>query len=305
MICAIGNINIDWICTLSHLPQPDEKLNIHSLSIFPGGSAANFAVGLARLGSEVRLFGHIGSDSRGREALQSLRDEQVDTSLAIHEKDLATGLVIILVDKKGQTMKLRFRGANTQLSPDDITPKLLEDIDITYAASVSIPLANQIAAVSNQMGIYSAIDVGEELTIQPLDKVREMICSFSIVFMNQFVFKRIFKQRPTLKSIQAEIAGALDVMTVTLGRNGSITAIKDKAFKTPTYQVKTVDTTGAGDAFAAGFIHYYNQKLPIPEVAKRAAVCASLQVTQPGGRAGLPTAQQVEDFLKTAEKEAD
>ena len=301
MICAVGNINIDWICTLSHLPICDEKLNIQSLSIFPGGAAANFAVSLARLGSKVRLFGHVGEDSRGREALKSLRDEKVDTSFVIHEKDLATGLVIILVDKDGQTMKLRFRGANSRLSPNDITSNLLKDVDIAYAASVSIPIATQIAAVSNQMGICSAIDVGEEFTKQPIDKVRDMICSFSIVFMNQLVFRRIFKQSPTLNNIQAEVNGALELLSVTLGRKGSITASKELVFETPAFQVETVDTTGAGDAFAAGFIHYYNQKLPIVETAKRAAACASLQVTQPGGREGLPTAQQVEDFLKNAE----
>jgi ribokinase len=305
MICAIGNINIDWICTLSNLPKPDEKLNIHSLSIFPGGSASNFAVSLARLGSEVRFFGHVGTDSQGQEALKSLREEQVDTSLVIHERDLATGLVIILVDKKGQTMKLRFRGANTRLTPEDITPTLLEDVDIAYAASVSIPLANQIAEVSRQGGIRSAIDVGEELTKQPIDKVREMICSFSIVFMNQFVFKRIFRHHPTLEKIQAELGGALEVLTVTLGRKGSITATKDEVFNTPTFYVEVVDTTGAGDAFAAGFIHYFDQGQSLKEVAKRAAACASLQVTKPGGRNGLPTAKQVEDFLKTAEEVTD
>ncbi len=301
MICAVGNINIDWICTLSHLPTCDEKLNIHSLSIFPGGAAANFAVSLARLGSKIRLFGHVGEDSRGREALQSLRDEKVDTSFVIHEKDLSTGLVIILVDKDGQTMKLRFRGANSRLSPNDITSKLFKDVQIAYAASVSIPVATQIAAVSNQMGICSAIDVGEEFTKQSIDKVRDMICSFSIVFMNQLVFKRIFKRPPTLNNIQSEVNGVLEVLNVTLGRKGSITATKEIVFETPAFQVETVDTTGAGDAFAAGFIHYYNQKLPIVETAKRAAACASLQVTQPGGREGLPTAQQVEDFLKNAE----
>ena len=126
MILAIGNINLDWICTLPHLPNPDEKVNITKLNIFPGGSASNFAASLARLGSAVAIYGHVGNDAEGREALRALNEEQVNTARVIREKDLATGFVIILVGEDGQSMKLRFRGANTRLSPKDIEEKKIK-----------------------------------------------------------------------------------------------------------------------------------------------------------------------------------
>ena len=75
MICAIGNINMDWICKLPHLPTPDEKINIQSLTIFPGGAASNFATSMARLGSPVGIFGHVGDDAEGQEAIRSLQEE--------------------------------------------------------------------------------------------------------------------------------------------------------------------------------------------------------------------------------------
>jgi ribokinase len=299
MICAIGNINMDWICKLSHLPTPDEKTNIQSLTIFPGGAAGNFATSLARLGSPVSIFGHVGDDAEGHEAIRSLQSEHVDTSRVILENDLSTGLVIILVGEEGQTMKLRHRGANARLSPQDITPALLKDVQIAYAASVSIPIAQQVASVSQKVGAKSAIDVGEELTKQSLDDVRDLICSYSIVFMNQVVFERIFNQVPTLSNAQAEIGGNLEVLNITLGRKGSITATETTVFETPAFAVDAVDTTGAGDAFAAGFIHYFHLKTPLQEAAKRAVACAALQITAPGGRAGLPTAHQVESFIQT------
>lgn len=299
MIFAIGNINMDWICILSHLPTPDEKNNIQSLTILPGGAAANFATGLARLGSKVGLFGHVGDDPEGHTALRTLRKEKVDISRVRIEKGLRTGLVIILVGEEGQTMKLRYRGANSRLSPQDITPTLLKDVKITYSASVSIPIAKQVAKVSQKVGAQSAIDIGEELAQQSLDKVRDMICSFSIVFMNRIVFERIFNEPPTLRNVQAEMGGNLQILNITLGKQGSITATKDTVFKTPAFVVEAVDTTGAGDAFAAGFIHNIHNHLPIKEAARRAAACAALQITAPGGRAGLPTSAQVEDFLQT------
>ncbi|MFX1509621.1 MAG: carbohydrate kinase family protein [Promethearchaeota archaeon] len=302
MICAIGNINMDWICTLPRLPAPDEKINIQTLKIFPGGAAANFATSLARLGSPVGIFGHVGDDTEGRLALDTLRSEHVDISRVILEEFYPTGLVIILVGEGGETMKLRYRGANARLSPKDITKALLKDLEITYAASVSIPVARQIATVCHELGTRSAIDVGEELTEQAIDEVRELICRFSIVFMNQVVFERIFNQSPSLKNVQAELEGDLEILTVTLGQKGSYTATTNSTIHTPAFIVNTVDTTGAGDAFAAGFIHYYHQHLPLAEATKRAAACAALQITASGGRDGLPTAQQVEDFIRMAEK---
>jgi ribokinase len=299
MILAIGNINLDWICTLPHLPAPDEKVNITQLNVFPGGAASNFAVSLARLGSEVAVYGHVGNDAEGLEALRSLNEEKVDTTRVVREKDLATGFVIILIGEEGQSMKLRFRGANSRLAPNDITPTLLQDIDIAYAASVSFPIAKELAATCLQVGAQSAIDVGETLVNQSLDEVRKMINSYSIVFMNELVFERIFNEKPRVENVQEELSEHLKVLNVTMGREGAITATKDTAFATPAYQVKAIDTTGAGDAYAAGFIHFYYQKFPLEEVAQRATACAALQIMQPGARDGLPTEREVVEFIKS------
>ncbi|MFX1491698.1 MAG: carbohydrate kinase family protein [Promethearchaeota archaeon] len=301
MILSIGNINLDWICTLSHLPVPDEKVNIHKFKIHPGGAASNFAASLARLGTNIAIFGHVGDDTEGHEALKTLKQEGVDTSRVIIEKDLATGFVIILLDKNGQSIKLRFRGANSRLSPDDLTPKLVEGIDIAYAASVTIPIANQLAKTCKDVGVRSSLDVGEDIAKQSIDVFRKMIRNFSIVFINEIVFERIFNEPPTLSNVQSEIEGNLEVLSVTLGRKGSITASRETSFHTPTFDVEVVDTTGAGDAYAAGFIHFYQQHLPLEEVVKRSNACASLQIMQPGARAGLPTAGEVEEFIKTYE----
>lgn len=305
MILAIGNINLDWICTLPRLPEPDEKLNIHQLDIHPGGAASNFAVSLARLGSDAAIFGHVGNDAEGTEALRSLQEEKVDTARVIIEDKLSTGFVIILVGGDGQTMKLRFRGANTQLSPKDITPKLLEDIEIAHAASVSIPLAKKLAATSAKVGTRSSIDVGEELITQSLEEVRAMICSFSIVFMNRLVFERIFNEEPTPQKVQNELGGNLEVLNVTLGATGAITASADTTFHTPAFNVKAIDTTGAGDAYGAGFIHFFNQHYPIEKTAERATAAAAMQITQPGARAGLPTTHEIEEFIKTHKQTTD
>ena len=293
MILAIGNINLDWICTLPHLPAPDEKVNIEQLNVFPGGAASNFAVSLARLGSEVAIFGHVGNDVEGREALRALNEEHVNTHRVVREKDLATGFVIILIGEEGQSMKLRFRGANTRLDPKDITVDLLEDIDIAYASSVSCPIAEQLAATCLQVGTRAAIDVGEDLVNQSLDALRRVISKYSIVFMNGLVFERIFNEKPSIDNVQKELSEQLEVLNVTLGREGAITATKEMVFATPAYQVEAVDTTGAGDAFCAGFLYGLLRDQDLHTCGTWGNHVASYILKMSGARQGLPYQQDL------------
>lgn len=299
MILTIGNINMDWICTVPKLPVPDEKINIKELNVYPGGAASNVAVSLARLGSEVVLFGHVGNDTEGHEALRALREEKVDTSRVILEQRLATGFVIVLVGEKGQSMKLRYRGANTALSPKDITPNLFKDIKLVYLASITLPLAQKVALLCEELGIRLSLDVCGELLKQPSKAIQKLLCNFSLVFMNEVVFEQTYNKPPSKNNIQAELDGRMEVLNVTLGVKGAITATPDEIFHTPSFRVKVVDTTGAGDAYAAGFMHYSLQRLPLREVVKRANACAAMQITQPGARAGLPTAPEVEAFIES------
>ena len=298
MILAVGNINMDWVSTVSHLPKPDEKVNISELQVFPGGSASNFAVSLARLGSEVALFGYVGNDAEGREALRVLAEEKVDTSRTKLDSRLRTGLVFILVGEEGQTMKLRYKGANARLSPKDFTKKLFEDIELVYLASVPIPIVKRVVKLGRELGIKSAIDVGGELLDQPRRELQQMLGRFNFGFMNEGVFRQITGEPPNEKNIRDLMHSRMEILNVTAGAEGSFSASREEVFHMPVFDVEAIDTTGAGDAFAAGFIHFYFQGLSVMAILKRAAACAALQITQPGARAGLPTGQEVEKFCK-------
>ncbi len=303
MILAIGNINMDWICTVERFPAPDEKVNISELEVHPGGAASNFAVSIARLGSEIGLFGHVGNDSEGKEALRSLAKEKVDTSRIVRDPKLPTGMVIILVSEGGQTTKLRFRGANSRLSSKDITPKLLKGVDIVYGASIEIPIAKKIARLCSDHSIICAIDVGGDLLLQPHHELLKMLQEFSVIFMNAVVFQQIVGEAPTAKNIQSLLSNNLEIINVTCGDKGSFAATQKEVVHMPIFKVKAVDTTGAGDAYAAGFLHFYSKNIPLKDTVRKAAACAALQIKQFGGRAGLPSSREVDEFIQNYNQE--
>jgi sugar/nucleoside kinase (ribokinase family) len=298
MILSIGHINIDWICTVPQLPAPDEKVAISNLKFLPGGSACNFATCISRLGSKVAFFGHVGKDPQGQEALQTLAEEGVDNSRAIHERDLQTGFVIILVDREGQSMKIRYLGANGRLSPNEIKPELMKGIEVVHVSGGSADVALKVAKVCKELGVQSSIDVGVEFLIQLKSKAKRVLNDFSFVFMNQGIFEKAFGKKPIKSNLQTVVKGRNLVVNVTLGKKGAFAATTNETVYQPAFKVKAIDTTGAGDAFSAAFIHNYRQQFSLKENMKRAIACAALQTTQSGGRAGCPTDKELDDLLR-------
>ncbi|MGC9780706.1 MAG: carbohydrate kinase family protein [Candidatus Heimdallarchaeota archaeon] len=192
MILTIGNINVDIICSVPHLPKPDDKVIVSNLSIVPGGGACNFAVGLARLGSDVSLFDHVGNDHNGKKGIESLILENVDTTNVVVEVDVPTGFVIILVDKNGQSIKIGYREANELLSLKEITTNLLNNVKIVHVSSVNAEIALKVVKLCKKLNIISSIDLGGEMMSLSSEQILQAIADYSIVFMNQLGFQRAF-----------------------------------------------------------------------------------------------------------------
>ncbi len=297
MILTIGNINVDLICQVPRLPSPDDKVIVSNLDIVPGGGACNFAVGLSRLGSKVSLFGHVGNDQNGRMGLTSLIEEKIDVSRVIKEETYATGFVIILVDKEGQTVKIGYRDANTKLSPECITEQLLSDVKIVHASSVSAKVALKIAQVCSKKSITSSIDFGGELMTESSEVLQEIIQKYSLIFLNKIAFEKAYGFLPTKENLSTLRLNKSTILNVTLGPEGSYIVSRDGIQKIPSFEVPVVDTTGAGDAYAAGFIHSYQQNHSLSECGKYAAACAALQITLSNARDGMPRKTEVEEFI--------
>jgi len=302
LILTIGNINVDLICQVPRLPTPDDKVIVSNLSIVPGGGACNFAVGLSRLGSKVALFGHVGNDQNGKAGLESLQAENVDISNVVIEEKIPTGFVIILVDKNGQTIKIGYREANALLSPSDITKRLLKGVTLVHVSSVSAEVAFKVAEICNVMGIEGSIDFGGELMNQSQEVLLKIVDSFSIVFMNKIAFEKTFNVAPNEQGLKIAQSRDIGILNVTKGDQGSYLVTRKDILKIPIWNVPVIDTTGAGDAYAAGFIHYFQEGLSLYEIGKKAAACAALQITLSNARDGMPMREDVDEFIKNSVK---
>src|SRR5438874_1818198 len=163
-ILIIGSINMDLVCRAPRLPRPGETILGEEFVSTPGGKGANQAVAAARLaqaGTEVHLIGRIGADDFGRRLLSGLQEDKVRTERVIVTPGAASGVAMIIVDRKGENSIVVAPGANAKLTPADIDEArpLIESAAVVVL-QLEIPQATvrHAIALCRRAGVYTILD---------------------------------------------------------------------------------------------------------------------------------------------------
>src|SRR5450631_4662587 len=119
-ITVVGSSNTDMVIKADHLPGPGETILGGIFFMNPGGKGANQAVAAARLGGNIRFICKTGNDIFGKQSLQLLKEEGIDTSYIISDLSLPSGVALITVDKNAENCIVVASGANAALSPSDL-----------------------------------------------------------------------------------------------------------------------------------------------------------------------------------------
>lgn len=235
VVCA-GHVNWDVTFHVDRLPGPDEEAHIHERAAAGGGSAANAAVAFAGLSCEPRLLGSVGDDDCGKRALAELEAAGVDTRVRVVEGSETT-TKYVLVEDSGEVAVLGTDGANEALGPDDARPELLDGVDALHLTSQRPDTAERLAELADAAGAFVSFDPGRRLADRDYGAVLDRS---DLLFVTDTEAARI---------------DAEGVPQVTKrGIDGAVLRCPAGTFEHPGYDLPSVDSTGAGDAFAAGFL---------------------------------------------------
>ena len=243
VLCA-GHVNWDVTLCLDRLPVPDGEARIVDQRSAGGGSAANVATGLATLGVETALFGSVGTDENGHLVRRALADAGVDCDPLV-TADADTTVKYLLVGADGEVMVLGNDGANESYVADDLG-------DGTLSATAHLHLTNQDPATARQLAERAA-DAGATVSVDPGRRVGErdfgpVLALADVVFYNEREAARAADRPPRDDPPDC-------VRVVTRGADGAAVDTPDgRHWSRDGVDVESVDTTGAGDAFAAGFL---------------------------------------------------
>lgn len=298
-ILNFGSLNIDKVYKMPHIVRPGETLSSDELSIFCGGKGLNQSIALKRAGGEVYHAGKIGLD--GDILKEELLKNEIDISF-LEQSEGYSGHAIIQVEHKGQNCILLYGGSNREISPDRMDMVLdnfdSSDIIVCQNEINDMPLLLKKAAQRNIPVALNPSPIDESILSCDLTKV-------SFLIVNEIEGEEFTGQKEPKKICEELLKLAPDIKIVlTVGKNGVIYCDKENYFTHGIFDVKVVDTTGAGDTFLGFFVAAVlkaqggNYKEIIPRALKLASAASSIAVSKNGAAASIPTLAEVEEFLK-------
>jgi sugar/nucleoside kinase (ribokinase family) len=301
-ITSIGDVNVDILTSnITDYPPKDSQMIIDDLHMTTGGCAANYAKASAILGSKTRLIARIGDDLFGNLVRKSLGAvEDLDLCLISGGRTAVT-LAITFKDKTRSF--LTFPGANGELSVEDIDLDLIEGKYLHIASFFLQGLradTKKILDYAHKKGMTASFDTGLDpmgWSKADVSLVRKTLKDVDIFFPNHAEAQAITKAKNQKDIIDELLSLGPAIVALKLGSKGAwIASEKEKIF-IPSFRVKAVDTTGAGDVFAAGFIHAHSCGWDLKKCGTFASATAALK-TQGYGAERYPTYREVSAFLK-------
>jgi ribokinase len=307
---GIGLTCIDLVMNVDHLPVSDETVVSLTFDPLHGGVAAGFSVGLARLGVKSAFIGKIGDDDFGKTIKAEFEKEGIDISGLLIQKKSGSPLSFVMVDKHGERAISHFPGPAPFLNPKEVESfsDLITSSKVIAVDGVSLYGGAKAAEIARQKKIPVLFDLGSDpqalvsAGLRMEDILR--LISLTDVFLPCKVAARSLSKGEKDFVAQAKKILELGPGTVilTLGSKGCLVATKKgEMMRVPTYKVKVVDTTGAGDAFLAGIGYGIVKGWDIGKTAQYANAVAALKCRKTGARTGLPKASEVEELIKTGE----
>lgn len=284
-VLSVGNINIDLSFFINKLPDLDGE-EIADLEIYHGGSAANFAVGASRLGLKVGMLGCVGDDEFGKEAIEGLRREGVATEFVRVMKGKKTGMVCVLVDKGGGRRMLAHRGANAELEA------IVDSLPVAKFLQLSNVSRNVLMKVKGSRGraCISLDPGGSAIELRPED-----LEGVDVLLLNELECRLLTGSE--YKEGTRKLTDYAKLVVVKLGERGAYAFDGKEEEARRALKVNVVDTTGAGDAFDAGFMAAFIRGMSKEECLRWGIAIASLKIQRRGAREGLPTYEELKKFL--------
>lgn len=297
-----GTTNIDLCFSVERLPTAGESL-MGTLTRNPGGKAANQAVAAARLGLKPHFYTRLGDDEAGHSLLQSLREAGVRADAIKICAGEISGSAMVMVGDDGSNMIVIDPGANLNVTPDMIegAAQFIEP-DAIVVAEMGMPIGalNRLFEMKCEKGfklIFNPAPVRPGLSSaawRSVDFVTpNQAEAFELTGIEVYDFNSA--AHAAMRLVDLGPSAAL----ITLGAQGVYYADAETSFALRAFPVKVIDTTAAGDAFNGAFAASLAQRLPLREAVRKALAVASLCVTRRGAQSSMPSAEAVDEFLKS------
>ncbi len=297
-VIGLGALNTDRIYLTSRTLDDGEAV-VAEAGSFPGGSAANTIYGLARLGVTTGFVSALGDDAEGKEMLADFAKAGVDTGKIIIKRGVKTGLTLCFSAGSGKRSLYVIPGANNRLTMDDIDPGYLNQAKVLHISSFADDRQFRLLLeLVDELTAKVSFSPGALYTRKGLKALAPILAKTYLLFLNEAEIHQL-TGRDFAAGADTCLGYGCRIVIVTLGKKvgykniiaaGYIRDGDNEYVVEPAGQIRTQDTTGAGDAFATGFLYGFVKDKGLKECGKLGDISARFSIGKVGARAGLPAA---------------
>jgi len=302
-IVGVGALNIDHIYNVASILDDGEAV-VETAEVFPGGSAANTIYGLGKLGVSTGFSGAVGDDAEGTMLLRDFEGVGVDTGRIQIKPKAITGSVICLSDGRGKRSLYVLPGANNLLTIKDIDPNYINGAEILHLSSfandkqfkMSLELVDKL-----DDSVKLSFAPGALYAVKGLQALAPLLRRTHLLFINRDEIKQLTGE-DVIQGAEKCLKEGCRGVAVTLGKGARIKNTTASSYIRDTrneYIIKPqdtgarTDTTGAGDAFAAGFIYGMINNKDMEECGRLGDITARFSISKTGAREGLPNLKEL------------
>jgi ribokinase len=278
-IAVVGSANVDLTTFADRFPKPGETIFGQKFDLGFGGKGANQAVAARLCGADVFMVARVGSDLFGPATIENFKKLGIDATHVKQVKGLSSGVAPIFVEANGQNRILVVKGANDAMKPGDVdaAAEMLKAADcIVLQFEIPLETVYYTVAFARKHGIRCILNPAPG---QPVDM--SALAGLDYFVPNESEAETITgiavgNVEDAKRCAEKLVAGGIRRVIVTLGANGSLLAGRGVSEHVPPFAVKSIDSTGAGDAFIGSFAVFLAEGIPEQEAVRRANLYAGL-----------------------------
>ena len=286
-IVVLGSLNLDLVVTVPHLPHPGETVLGDGLASYPGGKGANQAVAAARLGGQVAMVGRVGNDNFGAGLIENLDVNHVDSSGVEHDSAMPTGAALIYVEAGGQNMIAVAPGANGTVGPMDAeraVSRLVAGDVLVLQLEIPITVIEHAAVVARRAGAFVLLNAAPAQRLEP-----GLLSQLDALVVNEREAGVLVDQETSPEAAASALrARGARTAIVTLGPAGSVFCDDTGVHRVAPFPVKSIDATGAGDAFMGALAVGIARRLETGAAVRFGNAAGAAATSSVGAQAALP-----------------
>jgi len=314
-VICIGAALVDMVAQVVRHPTEDDEVFVSNLTLLSGGAAANTAYACAKIGLSTAFIGKIGNhDTFGNKIINDFKDVNVATKFIKYSEHHGTGSAYIALNEKGDRRIYAHSGAANYLSKEDLLENDLINTKIIFLSSLkNLEPFIEAAIIGRINKVPVILNPGMLIIDQGLKNIKKLLEHIDILILSQNEYATLFNIEECdlnediiqEKSITLFNLG-IQVIITTLGKKGALLLTSNRIELLPPLKLGSlIDTTGAGDAFSAGFIYglVRNINLKFEQLKNNVKIgnfVAGNCIQELGARNGIPSREDLKSFLNAS-----